>query len=237
MITMLPLSTFLNMKVKKLCPGLPWWLTSKESACQCRGHRFHPWSGKISDDSEQWSPGATATEARAPGVRDLQHEKAPWWDPRVPQLERSPTHHNQRRTVQPKLKKKFVSWNFQLFYIWWMIENFNPIGISFGTLRITLSISNFFGQKPFAGKNATWDNYGFRHWVCFLKVILIYDDSAAQSPWLTLVGDWSSWITKLCLQKAWNSRHYSSFPYLNPFYSLWVFSIKVLNLSIKVSLS
>lgn len=30
---------------------------------------------------------------------------------------------------------------------------------------------------------------------------MIYDDSAAQSPWLTLVGDWSSWITKLCLQK------------------------------------
>ena len=29
--------------------GLPWWLSGKESACQCRGHRFHPWSGKISD--------------------------------------------------------------------------------------------------------------------------------------------------------------------------------------------
>ena len=27
--------------------GLPWWLSSKESACQCRRHRFDPWDGKI----------------------------------------------------------------------------------------------------------------------------------------------------------------------------------------------
>ena len=27
--------------------GLPWWLSGKESTCQCRRHRFNPWSGKI----------------------------------------------------------------------------------------------------------------------------------------------------------------------------------------------
>jgi len=27
--------------------GLPWWLSGKESACQCRRHRFHPWIRKI----------------------------------------------------------------------------------------------------------------------------------------------------------------------------------------------
>ena len=27
--------------------GLPWWLTGKESACQCRRRRFDPWVGKI----------------------------------------------------------------------------------------------------------------------------------------------------------------------------------------------
>ena len=27
--------------------GLPWWCSSKESACQCRGHRSDPWVGKI----------------------------------------------------------------------------------------------------------------------------------------------------------------------------------------------
>ena len=26
---------------------LPWWLTGKESACQCRKHGFDPWIGKI----------------------------------------------------------------------------------------------------------------------------------------------------------------------------------------------
>ena len=26
--------------------GLPWWLSGKESACQCRRHRFGPWVGK-----------------------------------------------------------------------------------------------------------------------------------------------------------------------------------------------
>ena len=26
---------------------LPWWLSGKESACQCRRHRFNPWSRKI----------------------------------------------------------------------------------------------------------------------------------------------------------------------------------------------
>ena len=27
--------------------GLPWWLSGKESPCQCRRHRFNPWSVKI----------------------------------------------------------------------------------------------------------------------------------------------------------------------------------------------
>ena len=26
--------------------GLPWWLSGKESACQCRRHGFNPWVGK-----------------------------------------------------------------------------------------------------------------------------------------------------------------------------------------------
>ena len=27
--------------------GLPWWLSSKESTCQCRRHGFYPWVRKI----------------------------------------------------------------------------------------------------------------------------------------------------------------------------------------------
>ena len=27
--------------------GLPWWLSGKESTCQCRSHRFDPWLRKV----------------------------------------------------------------------------------------------------------------------------------------------------------------------------------------------
>ena len=27
--------------------GLPWWLSAKESACQCKRHGFDPWIKKI----------------------------------------------------------------------------------------------------------------------------------------------------------------------------------------------
>ena len=42
--------------------GLSWWLSAKESSCQCRRHGFHPWSGKIPRAVEQLSPWATTTE-------------------------------------------------------------------------------------------------------------------------------------------------------------------------------
>ena len=42
--------------------GLPWWCSGWESACQCRGHRFEPWSGKIPHAAEQLGPCATTTE-------------------------------------------------------------------------------------------------------------------------------------------------------------------------------
>ena len=42
--------------------GLPWWLNSKESACQRRGNGFDPWSRKIPHAAEKLSPCATAVE-------------------------------------------------------------------------------------------------------------------------------------------------------------------------------
>ena len=42
--------------------GLPWWRSGWESACQCRGHGFEPWSGKIPHAAEQLSLCATTTE-------------------------------------------------------------------------------------------------------------------------------------------------------------------------------
>ena len=42
--------------------GFPWWRSGWESACQCRGRGFEPWSGKISHAAEQLGPWATTTE-------------------------------------------------------------------------------------------------------------------------------------------------------------------------------
>ena len=49
---------------KSQLEGLTWWHSGQESACQCRGHRFNPYSGKIPHAVEQLSPRTTTTEAR-----------------------------------------------------------------------------------------------------------------------------------------------------------------------------
>ena len=69
--------------------GLPWWLSGKESACQCRRHRFNPWSRKISHVTEQLSPlravlqspGTSSREAAAWEVCALQLETSPHSNP------------------------------------------------------------------------------------------------------------------------------------------------------------
>ena len=48
--------------LKIMTLGLPWWRSGWESACQCRGHGFKPWSGKIPHATEQVGPWATTTE-------------------------------------------------------------------------------------------------------------------------------------------------------------------------------
>ena len=50
-----------NIYIKEYV-GLPWWCSGWESACQCRGHRFEPWSGKIPHAAERLGPCATTTE-------------------------------------------------------------------------------------------------------------------------------------------------------------------------------
>ena len=47
-------------------PGPPRWLSGKESTCQCRRHRFDPWSGRIPHAAGQLSPCATTTESLCP---------------------------------------------------------------------------------------------------------------------------------------------------------------------------
>ena len=95
--------------LQKCQGGLPWWHGGWESACQCRGHAFEPWSGRIPHAAEQlstcttaaepalWSPRATTTEAHTPRARAPQREATAMRSPctamrrvpRLPQLERA----------------------------------------------------------------------------------------------------------------------------------------------------
>ena len=56
-----PILNYVEITTKHIW-GLPWWRSGWESACQCRGHGFVPWSGKIPHAAEQLSPCATTTE-------------------------------------------------------------------------------------------------------------------------------------------------------------------------------
>ena len=86
---------------------LPWWLSGKESACQCRRPGFDTWSGEIPHAAQQpslcatvtepvlWSPGATTTEPtrckyRSPGACAPQREKPLQREACTSQLEKSP---------------------------------------------------------------------------------------------------------------------------------------------------
>ena len=42
--------------------GLPWWLSSNESTCKCRTHRFDPCSVKTAHAAEKLSPYTATTE-------------------------------------------------------------------------------------------------------------------------------------------------------------------------------
>ena len=51
--------------IKRQIPGLPWWLSGKESTYRCRSHGFDPWSGKIPHAVRLPSPCATTADAHA----------------------------------------------------------------------------------------------------------------------------------------------------------------------------
>ena len=95
--------------------GLPWWRSGWESACQCRGHGFEPWSGKIPHTAEQLSPWATTTE---PAHLDivLRNGRLQQWEARAPRWRVAPTCHNLRKPThrnedptQPKINNKIIN--------------------------------------------------------------------------------------------------------------------------------
>ena len=57
-----------GVAMKSDSQGLPWWLSGWRSTCQCRRHRFNPWSRKIPQASEQLNPCTTICEPVLKGV-------------------------------------------------------------------------------------------------------------------------------------------------------------------------
>ena len=87
---------WLKGAIKNPIEGLPWWHSGWESACQCGGHGFEPWSGRIPLAAEQLTHApqllslrsracepqllslrVATTEARMPRARAPQQEKPP----------------------------------------------------------------------------------------------------------------------------------------------------------------
>ena len=107
--------------LKKCSTGLPWWRSGWESACQCRGHGFEPWSGKVPHAAEQLGPWATTTEpARLEPVlrnrrgRDSErpaHRDEAW--PHLLQLEKAlvkemKTQYSQKLKIKKERKKERI---------------------------------------------------------------------------------------------------------------------------------
>ena len=105
--------------------GLPWWRSGWESACQCRGRGFAPWSGKIPHAAERLGPWATITEParlepvlwnkrgrdnERPAHRD--EERPPLATTREsPRTETKTQHSNQsiNQSINKNLKKKKIT--------------------------------------------------------------------------------------------------------------------------------
>ena len=92
---------------KRIALGLPWWCSGWESACQCRGYGFEPWSGKIPHAAEQLAPWATTTEpARLEPVLCNKIVRGPRTamksGPRLPQLEKALAQKRRPNTAKNK---------------------------------------------------------------------------------------------------------------------------------------
>ena len=108
------------LKTKNQCLGLSSWLSGKEPTCQCRRHRFHPWSRKIPYAEKQPSPCITTEPLFCSIAQELQllmpfrpgahapQEKPPQWEACTAQLESSPQSLQTREKAvqQQRLKKK-----------------------------------------------------------------------------------------------------------------------------------
>ena len=101
----------IDLNIKHGIIGLPWWCSGWESACQCRGHGFEPWSGRMPRAAEQLGLWATLLSLRVwslcSATREAAMVRGPCTamrsGPRLPQLEKALA--QKRRPSTTKINK------------------------------------------------------------------------------------------------------------------------------------
>ena len=94
----------------QLLSGLPWWLSGKESTCQCRRCGFKPWVGKM-PWRRKWQPTPILFPGKSHGQRSLTGYR-PWGCRRV------------RHNLATKQQQESVSTMIKISYqkIWSSLE-------------------------------------------------------------------------------------------------------------------
>ena len=103
------------LTIRKRTGGLPWWLSGKQFACQCRKHGFNPWSGKIphisgllslcsrAQEPQLLHSCATASEDSVPG--SLCSGTRAGTETRSPRTATRESPHSNKDPAQPKINK------------------------------------------------------------------------------------------------------------------------------------
>ena len=96
------------LSFKNVWNGFPWWVSGKESSCQCRRHGLNPWPEMNTHAMEQLSLSITATQ---PTSRAQEPQLLKPACPRMLSSKRSddsekPLHHNKRVALASHNQRK-----------------------------------------------------------------------------------------------------------------------------------
>ena len=93
---------------------LLWWLSNKESTCQCRRCRFYPWSRKI-PWKRKWQPTPVFLPGKSHGQRSLKGY-SPWTHKRVEHILVTKEQHLQQIVMKiSETPAGFLNTYFMLF--------------------------------------------------------------------------------------------------------------------------
>ena len=169
---------------------LPWWLSSKESACQCRRckrHGFDPWVGKITS-RRKWQPIPVFLPKKSHGQRSME-AYSPQGRQRV------------RRDLATKPPQPCVSLFPYPYFILplsaWAITILFSMSVSFLSLSL---LSQQHWKDRTSLPITTWEDWGWQG----QSALRIHSKAVVEklSPWLfpfaMLHSDFFCWVLEQC---------------------------------------